>query len=166
MPYIKTNRLTIITFTVQMIEAALNGREELEKIVDYNVADEYPLDVYKQFFPYKIDRFSNFPEENEWEGIIIHNEDNCIIGDMGFKGGPDEKGEMDIGYSIVPSYQGKGYATEMAIAMVEWGLRQPDVKKITASCSDHNTASIKVLTKAGLKQIGKQDDELFWSVEK
>ncbi|MFV2046335.1 hypothetical protein KDJ21_008225 [Metabacillus litoralis] len=43
------------------------------------------------------------PDENEWEGIIINKEDNTSIGDMGFKGGPNEEGIIDIGYSIVPN---------------------------------------------------------------
>nr|WP_246050114.1 GNAT family N-acetyltransferase [Aquibacillus sediminis] len=84
---------------------------------------------------------------------------------MGFKGGPDENGEMDLGYSILPSYQGNGYATEMAIAMIEWGLKQPKVKRITASCSNENYASIRVLEKAGLKQIYNEANEIYWGID-
>ncbi|MDC3424490.1 GNAT family N-acetyltransferase [Aquibacillus sp. 3ASR75-11] len=123
------------------------------------------MDVYKKLLPYKIERFSQYPEENVWEGIIIRTEDNVIIGDMGFKGGPDENGEMDLGYSILPSYQGNGYATEMATAFVQWGLKQPKVKKITASCSNQNYPSIRVLEKVGFKQIGKEDNEIYWVIE-
>ncbi|MCM2532488.1 hypothetical protein NDK43_08950 [Neobacillus pocheonensis] len=75
-----------------MMSALLKGRSELENITPYKVASEYPLDVYKQFFDYKIVRFHKYPEENEWEGIIIHKDDNTIMGDMGFKGGPNESG--------------------------------------------------------------------------
>src|SRR4051812_3212765 len=113
-----------------MMEAFLKGNNEVVKITSHRVAPEYPLEVYKQFFVYKIDRFRKFPNENDWEGIIIHKEDNMIIGDMGFKGGPNKEGIIDIGYSIVPSYQGKGYATEMGKAMVGWGLSRLNVKKV------------------------------------
>ncbi|AYC28411.1 GNAT family N-acetyltransferase [Paenisporosarcina cavernae] len=85
----------------------------------------YPLDVYKQFFPYKIERFKNFPEENEWEGLIILKRTNTIIGDMGFKGGPNDAGEMNLGYSIVPEYEGNGYATEMGKALCNWAINLP-----------------------------------------
>ncbi|SET32527.1 Protein N-acetyltransferase, RimJ/RimL family [Salinibacillus kushneri] len=143
MPYIKTSRLTLITFTVDMMKATLSGANQLKELTGYHVADGYPMEVYK------IERFLQYPEENEWEGIIIHNKNRSIIGDMGFKGGPDEKGGMDLGYSIISGYQGNGYATEMASAMVEWGLNQPHVKKITASCSNENIPSIKVLRNTG-----------------
>ena len=161
MPFIDTERLQIITFTVEMMEAFLKGNNEIEIITPYRVAAEYPLEVYKQFFEYKIDRFQKFPFENEWEGIIIHKEDNMIMGDMGFKGGPNEEGIIDIGYSIVPSYQGKGYATEMGKAMVDWGLSQPNVKKVVATCNPDNIASIRVLEKIGFIVTNKTEDNIF-----
>lgn len=165
MPYIKTDRLTLITFTVEMMKASLISARELEKLSDYKVPSEYPAKDYKELLPYKVERFSMYPEENEWEGIIIHTDNQVIIGDIGFKGGPDENGEMDVGYSILPEFQGNGYATEMAIAMVRWGLEHPDVKKITASCSDKNHPSIRVLEKAGFKKVNHMDNEIYWSIE-
>lgn len=84
---------------------------------------------------------------------------------MGFKGGPDEKGEMDLGYSVLPSFRGNGYATEMAIASVKWGLKQPNVKRITAICSNDNFASIWVLEKSGFKQVGIGENKIYWAIE-
>jgi [ribosomal protein S5]-alanine N-acetyltransferase len=162
-PFISTERLKIITFTVEMMEAFLKGNNQIEKITPYKVASEYPLEVYKQFFEYKIERFSKFPNENDWEGIIIHKEDNMIMGDMGFKGGPNKEGIIDIGYSIIPSYQGKGYATEMGKAMVNWGLSQPNVNKVIATCNPDNFASIRVLEKIGFKITHKTEDKYFWA---
>ncbi|MGP4108485.1 GNAT family N-acetyltransferase [Virgibacillus sp. L01] len=165
MPHINTDRLTLVTFTVEMMRATLIGQHQLEEITDYKAADEYPMEDYKQLLAYKIDRFTRCPEENEWEGIIIHKKDNTIMGDMGFKGGPNEEGEMDLGYSIVPSYQGKGYATEMTIAMVNWGLQQQKVNKITASCSESNIPSIRVLEKTGFEQIRTEGKEIYWAIK-
>jgi [ribosomal protein S5]-alanine N-acetyltransferase len=162
LPFIETERLKIVTFTIDMMEALLKGNSELEKIIPYKVASEYPLDVYKQFFTYKIERFRKFPNENEWEGIIIHKIDNKIMGDMGFKGGPNEEGIIDLGYSIVPSYQGKGYATEMGKAMVDWGLSQLNVKQVIATCNPDNFASIRVLEKIRFHVTKKTKDKLYW----
>lgn len=87
MPYIETERLKLTTFTAELMEAFLKGNDEVEKIIPYRVVPGYPLEVYKRFFEYKIDRFRNYPSENEWEGMIIHKRDHMIMGDMGFKGG-------------------------------------------------------------------------------
>jgi ribosomal-protein-alanine N-acetyltransferase len=163
-PFIDTERLQLITFTVEMMEAFLKGNNEIEKITPYRVAPEYPLEVYKQFFEYKINRFRKYPFENEWEGIIIHKEDNMIMGDMGFKGGPNDEGIIDLGYSIVPSYQGKGYATEMGKAMVDWGISQPNVNRVIAACNPDNFASIQVLEKIGFKITNKTEDKFYWTI--
>ncbi|MGI2326696.1 GNAT family N-acetyltransferase [Planococcus sp. YIM B11945] len=162
MPKITTDRLLVITFEAEMIKALLEGVEKLEKLIPYNVPVDYPMDVYKQFFPYKIERFSQYPEENKWEGLIIDKENQTVIGDIGYKAGPNEKGEINLGYSILPRYQGNGYATEAALAMVYWGLRQSGVQKITATCSLENSASIRVLEKAGLRQIHKDEKKIYW----
>lgn len=162
MPEITTERLMVITFKVEMMTALLEGATELEKLIPYKVPEDYPMDVYKQFFPYKIHRFNQNPEENKWEGLIIDKENQIVIGDIGYKGRPNENGEINLGYSILSHYQGNGYATEAASAMVKWGLSQSDVQKITATCSRDNFASIRVLEKAGLNQINKDEKKIYW----
>lgn len=163
MPQLTTDRLQVITFEAAMIKAMLEEVDELEKMIGFAVPRDYPMDVYKQFFPYKIDRFSKQPEENKWEGLIIASEINTVIGDIGYKSGPNKEGEINLGYSILPNYQGKGFATEAAKGMVEWGLKQPGVEKVIATCSPDNPASIRVLQKAGLKQIREDGESIYWS---
>lgn len=162
MPFIETERLRMITLTDEMMEAVLKGKGELEKIIPYGVDPDWPLAVYKELFPYKINKFQKSPQENEWEGAIILKEENRIIGDMGFKGGPNHEGAIDIGYSIVPGYRGKGYATEMGLAMVEWGLEHDNVRSVVATCFPTNLASVRVLEKIGLERNGIKEDKLHW----
>lgn len=161
MPYIETERLKLITFTREMMEAILKDHFGA---LPYQPASEWPMKVYLDLFPYKINRFIQNPDEVEWEGLIIHKEDKLIIGDMGFKGGPNSVSAIDIGYSIVPSYQGSGYATEMGKAMVKWGLRQKNVKKIVATSHPNNIASKRVLEKIGLRIVNSSDKQLQWSI--
>lgn len=165
MPVFETERLMMITLTADMMEAVLKGQGELEKFSPYQLAPEWPMDVYKQLFPYKINKFRKNPQENEWEGAIVLKGENRIIGDMGYKGGPDWEGAINIGYSIVPAYQGNGYATEMGNAMIKWGLNQPGVRKVVATCYPTNIASIRVLEKIGLRKIERREDKLYWSSE-
>ncbi|MDF9558550.1 GNAT family N-acetyltransferase [Bacillus tropicus] len=163
MPELHTNRLIMTTFTHEMIEMLLIDKDAFSEEFSFNIHSEWPLPEYKQFFPYKINRFKETPIENKWEGLIIHKETNTIIGDMGFKGSPDEEGAINIGYSIVPDQRGKGYASEMGKALVQWGLSQPDVKKIVATCSPDNHPSIKVLQKIGLQFTEDKKGKLYWT---
>ncbi|MDJ0332918.1 MULTISPECIES: GNAT family N-acetyltransferase [Planococcus] len=163
MPYIQTSRLTLITFTVAMMKAAISNKADLEKITTYRVADGYPMTAYKEIIPYKIKQFSEYPHENKWEGILVHNQTRTIIGDMGFRYRDGKQDELELGYSIVPSYQGHGYATEMAQALVAWGKTQSGINRIIASCDYDNFASIRVLEKAGLRRVEKKDSKIYWS---
>jgi len=160
MPIIETENLILHTFTKEMMKAILHHQPEK---LPFKQAKDWPLPVYLELFPYKIDRFTVKPEEESWEWIIVHKKDKVIIGDIGFKGGPNEKGEIDIGYSIVPEYRGKGYATESGKALVQWGLSQQNVKKVTATCNPHNFASKRVLEKIGLHVVLETTESIYWS---
>jgi len=165
LPNIETKNLLLLTFTAYAMEKVLSGVQELEiNETKYAFAKGWPIDVYKNLFEYKIHRFREHPNEEEFEGIIINKKHNLIIGDMGFKGGPTEQGSMEIGYSIVPSFQGRGFATEMGQAAIEWGFNQNGVKKIEATCSIYNKASIRVLEKIGLKKWKTDMEKHYWEL--
>ena len=59
----------------------------------------------------------------------------------------------DVGYRLIKSYWGKGYATEAAIAAVVYGFNVLKAKEIYAMIDSGNGASRRVLEKAGLKHV-------------
>lgn len=68
-------------------------------------------------------------------------------------------GEIDLGYRFLPSAWGKGYATEIAIATLEYGHQNLNLEKIIAHAHIHNMASQKVLEKIGMQFAGEGMDE-------
>ncbi|HTA60963.1 MAG TPA: GNAT family N-acetyltransferase [Bacteroidia bacterium] len=56
----------------------------------------------------------------------------------------------DVGYRLIPRYWGKGYATEVSKASVDYGFTILKLDLICATASMHNLASRKVLEKTGL----------------
>jgi RimJ/RimL family protein N-acetyltransferase len=57
----------------------------------------------------------------------------------------------DIGYALMPEFGGKGYATEAALAVMDYGTNELGIKCIVGITSIENKASINVLEKLGLK---------------
>jgi ribosomal-protein-alanine N-acetyltransferase len=55
-----------------------------------------------------------------------------------------------LGYILREEFWGRGYATQAARALVDWGCAQPDVRRVWAACAVENLASANVLRKAGL----------------
>lgn len=61
------------------------------------------------------------------------------------------KPEYEVAYSLKPAYWGKGYGTEMATRMKDFGLNNMDVKRLISMISFGNEASIKVAKKNGMQ---------------
>ncbi|WP_257130923.1 GNAT family N-acetyltransferase [Bacillus pseudomycoides] len=141
MTNIETKRLKMIPFTLELVEATIKGREELQEIIPYKISLEWPMPDYKDILPWVAEGLRENPKQSKWSGLIIHKEDNIIIGEMGCKGAPDSTGTVEIGYSIVSNYQGNGYATEMARAFVKWLQQTEEVQTIQADCLTSNAAS-------------------------
>jgi ribosomal-protein-alanine N-acetyltransferase len=59
-----------------------------------------------------------------------------------------------IGYKFTPSAHGKGFATEVASAMLQYGFESCGLQEISAVCDPQNKASEKVMQKAGFEYIG------------
>ncbi len=83
-------------------------------------------------------------------------ENNEFIGWCGLK---LVKGEIDLGYRLLPSVWGKGYATEAAQATLQYGHQDLHLEKIIAHAHIDNIASQKVLEKIGMQFVGEGIDE-------
>lgn len=68
---------------------------------------------------------------------------------------------MEIGYIIIPSERGKGYATEAAKIIVDYLFLSKDIVRIQAGTNIRNKASQKVLEKVGFKREGTLRKAMF-----
>lgn len=67
----------------------------------------------------------------------------------------------DIGYRLIPRYWGKGYATESAVAVMDYGFNTLNLKTIVGMAEIENIASNRVLQKIGLQYV---EDFIFEGV--
>lgn len=96
------------------------------------------------------------PTERLWytDWQIIRKEDGAYVGDLCFKGGPDELGAVEIGYGLLPEYEHQGYMTEAVKALCGWALASPGVKRVEAETAPDNDRSKRVLARAGFLPLG------------
>ena len=62
--------------------------------------------------------------------------------------------DIEIGYRLLPEAWGQGFATEGAAELVDYGFDDLDLDRIIGVTHPRNTASQRVLTKAGLEDLG------------
>jgi [ribosomal protein S5]-alanine N-acetyltransferase len=97
---------------------------------------------------------------------IIFKQENVMVGDFCFKGEPDEKGEVEIGYGTYPAFIGKGFMTEAVGEMVKWAFAQPHVQSVTAQTDPSNIASQKILEKNNFVEYGRTAENILWRIDK
>jgi RimJ/RimL family protein N-acetyltransferase len=64
-----------------------------------------------------------------------------------------ETNEVDIGYRFMKKFWDNGYATEAALACIEYGFNKLDLHRIVGRALPGNLSSIKVLEKCGMKYL-------------
>src|SRR5215471_16740976 len=84
-------------------------------------------------------------------------EDDVVVGEIG--GGFVAPGVVEIGYAVVRSCWGRGYATEAVRALVERARAVPAVERIIGHTPLDRPASGRVLEKAGFALMGEEEDE-------
>ena len=100
---------------------------------------------------------------------LVHRESGFVIGNGGFAGPPDVNGFVEISYGIVPDFEGKGFATEAAEALIAYASADKRVRTIRAHTLPQPNASTRVLEKCGFRRTGEVDhptDGLIWRWEK
>jgi RimJ/RimL family protein N-acetyltransferase len=100
---------------------------------------------------------------------VVERASGEAVGMASFKGPPDQEGAVEIAYAIVPSREGRGYASEAAAALVTFAAADPRVRVIRAHTLPEPNASTRVLTKCGFAHLGEvidPEDGRVWRWEK
>ncbi|MER7763557.1 GNAT family N-acetyltransferase [Streptomyces sp. NPDC097619] len=96
---------------------------------------------------------------------IRRRSDGLAIGGLGFHGPADAEGGVTIGYGLIPSARGAGYATEAVRALLDLARRH-GARRVRGDTDRENVASQRVMTAAGLRLVAEDDRlryyELSW----
>lgn len=161
-----TERLLLIPFTKEIANIILGG--EFTKLIEmgFHLGEGYPDKETLDTIP-KILRNLNLVQEptgfESWM-IVLKNE-MTIIGDIGFKGGPNHLGAVDIGYGIIDSQRKKGYASEATRGLIKWAFSNSEVALITAKCLLENIDSSKILRKLDFNEVGRDNEMIHWELQ-
>jgi RimJ/RimL family protein N-acetyltransferase len=85
-----------------------------------------------------------------------------LIGSCGLRMESAEAIQGDIGFELSPENWGKGYASEAARAIVDFGFCHLDLHRIWSQCIAENQKSARVLKKLGMTLEGRlRENEYF-----
>ena len=87
---------------------------------------------------------------DSWLQLAICIDNRQMIGDIGVHFFDDY--QIEIGYTLSPEYQGRGYAVEAVKGIVNYIFCTLKKHRITASVDPDNYASINLLEKIGFRK--------------
>lgn len=166
---LETARLIIFPLTYDQLILYLQANGKLEEELNLNKGNQIIsrelLDAFHEtILPAVADETKNYQYSTLW--TMVSKELNQMVGDLCFKGEPNSKGEIEIGYGTHDEFRGKGYMTEAIGAISEWAFSQKKVITIIAETDQSNLASHRTLVKNKFKPHKKVDSMIWWKLEK
>lgn len=149
---IKTERLTITRFTLDMAQTVYENSQDTDTrcFVPDEVYDS--VEEAHEAIDFLMSRYDS--ADGPFVYPIITNEGGQNIGYVQLcKLELDEEGNWEIGYHIAKEFTGKGYATEAVKAFLPAMAKKLNIKEVYGICLAENTASVRVLEKCGFTQI-------------
>ncbi len=156
---IKTPRLTVTDITEKdktdyynlYVDDQLNkwwGYDYKEDLGDNELSPDYFLE------------FMNSLKQKKEEYSVAVKKDGKMIGELvmhnfGYYS------DVEIGFRFFKEYQGNGYATESADALIEY-LKSLGVKTVKSRCYRQNIRSKNLILRLGLKQTAETDTHYFF----
>jgi RimJ/RimL family protein N-acetyltransferase len=169
---IETIRVQLIPYTPEQLLALIDDVSVFEEKMGLTAAKGLrDFIISDEVSPAWIERLRASSEPDPWTHgfAVVDRKSRLVVGNVGYKGPPDEQGMVEIAYGIVPDYEGRGYATEAAALLVRFASENSGVRLIRAHTLPTRNASTRVLTKNGFEYIGEvvdPDDGLVWRWER
>jgi RimJ/RimL family protein N-acetyltransferase len=88
--------------------------------------------------------------------LLLRTGDAQVVGGMGFHGPPAD-GCAEIGFDLAEPARGQGYATEALTELAHWALSRSGVHRVVATTTEDNTASQRVMERAGFTLLPERD---------
>jgi len=108
----------------------------------------------------KIESQEKSAEAIMW-AIVMNNEEK-LIGTIGFWNMTPEHYRAEIGYALYPDKQGKGIMQEAMEAVLNYGFRVMHLHSVEANVNPGNAGSIKLLERNGFVREGYYRENYFF----
>jgi ribosomal-protein-alanine N-acetyltransferase len=163
---IETSRLLIIPLSAEELDLYVKFNEMLERKLQLAVSGRTVMPEIKKRVQEQILPMMNGSAADAYLfftfWLAVEKMSRIIVAELGFKGGPDENAEIEIGYATYPEHRGKGYMTEAIQGICNWVEGRAEVRGINAETEESNKASIGVLQKNKFILFGKKNRMLWW----
>lgn len=166
---LETSRLFIIPLNYDQLLRYSKFDGSLEKELGVlpskiEFTEELKMTLEKFMIPYIIQYPDHILYATIW--AIILKSENVMVGDIGFKGAPSDKGLVEIGYGTYPDFFNKGIMTEALSSITQWAFSQDGIDIILAETDKSNISSQRVLKKNNFLPFAETELMYWWRLDK
>lgn len=168
LPFIDCQNARVIIETERLQLQALTPEGAAEIVAGVRLpswAQDYPTPGDVRVAAFALEGNVAFANDDEPWGlyVVVERSSDLAIGGIGFKTSPNDRGEVEIGYGICESFQGRGVATEAVIAVCQFA--RVGAHAVLAETERVNIASQRVLEKAGFVANDAGTELIGWRKE-
>jgi ribosomal-protein-alanine N-acetyltransferase len=153
----------LLLATADSLHAELGSHQALARALGLEVPPTWPPEFYdSDAIHYTLTWLEAHPADADWGFyyLALRRDDapSLLVGASGFKGAPDAEGTVEVGYSLLPEHQHRGYATEAVGGLVRFAFADERVARVIAQTLTSLPPSIRVLERAGFRYAGLGED--------
>lgn len=101
-------------------------------------------------------------ESNFFYAVALKNSGK-VIGNLTFF--EEDFNTFELGYVFNRKYQGKGYASEAARALVDYAFKNMGARRVIAMCSPKNTPSWKLMERLNMRREGHLLQNVYFKTD-
>lgn len=151
---IDTPRLRLVAGTVLLHAAELEDATALDPLLGAEVPADWPPadgEYDRDAIGFFLRQLAEAPDVIGWHSfyVVTRAEPGArarLVASAGYFGPPDERGSVEIGYTVVADHRGRGYACEAVVALVTRAFER-GATRVLAHTRPDNLPSIAVLTR-------------------
>ena len=149
--------LRLVPLSINVLQALLRGDLEAASATAGVPLTPYFVE-HQWLWNIRLPQIDRDPAAADWIARAAV-DDDVVVGHVGFHGPPDQRGMVEVAYSVDPRYRRRGYARKMLDAALAWARQDPGVAVVRASVGPDNVASLKTLAAFPFELVGEQVDE-------
>lgn len=160
--------LRLIPVTLETARLELEKNPQFSDAIGAEVPENWPPDILSDALEYFYNLLRENPENSGWYGWYAVDDSAgkpVLVGSIGFFGPPDQNGMVETGYSVLPQFQKKGFASEMIRQITAHAFASGRVNFVEAETDHDNTSSQKALVRNGFRLISADNERYRYRLD-
>ena len=159
---IVTSRLSLTAITPEMVLSEKSGDGRLGELLQCAIPANWPPEHWEpHVFDFLLTQLAEHPEQLGWPryvSFVPPGERRTLIGTLGAFTKAARPSVCEIGYSILAPYEGRGFATEGARALIDYLRGDERLDSVIAHTFPSIPGSIRVMEKCGMVFDGEGEE--------